>query len=135
MTSAPSGSVSAGATTPVPVSTSLPGLGTVKGTLLDMTTKTPVRERLVLLAKIHPSEKLPIAALDPATPFKFTTDRDGRFVITNIEPDTYALGMLIPTGYVLIVDPTTHTEKTFAVKAGETIDLGDFIIDPVVPGP
>jgi hypothetical protein len=121
--------------TGVPVGTSRPGLGTVKGTLLDVATKMPVRERLLLLAKIHPSDKMSVAALDPATPLKYTTDEVGRFVITDVPPDSYALGMLLPTGYVLIIDPITRNEKTFSVKAGETLDLGDYAIDPVIAGP
>jgi len=117
---------------PTAIPTSLPNMGTVKGTLLDISNHKPIADRLIILAKIHPGAQLSVAALDPNSSLKYSTDAAGRFVIVNVPPDSYALGMLIPTGYVLILDPKTAKEMTIGVKSGEVVDFGELAIDPVV---
>lgn len=118
--------------TPTPLPTSLPAMGTVKGIVMDLSNREPIKDRLILLAVIHPGAQMSVAALDPTSNLKFSTDAAGRFTIVNVPPGDYALGMLLPTGYVLIRDPKTTKEILITVKAGTVVDFGELLIDPIV---
>jgi len=106
--------------------TSLPTMGTVTGLLIEETTREPLDDHVLYLAKIltTSSEGLSVTALDATTDPRAITDAAGKFTFVNVPPESYALALLIPTGPALITDAKTEKEVLFSVEAGETVDLG-----------
>ncbi|HID87130.1 MAG TPA: hypothetical protein EYP55_07085 [Anaerolineae bacterium] len=120
------------AATPTPIPTSLPTMGTVTGFLVDEVEEQPLVDYVLFLAKLlePKGESLSVAALDPTTDPRATTDGMGQFTFMDVAPGTYAVALLTPTGPALIKDAKTGKEIVFSVKAGETVDLGKVYIHP-----
>lgn len=106
------------------IPTSLPTMGTVKGTLLDQATGEPAPDQILYLAKLlkPAGSEFKMAALNPTIDPRAYTDEEGRFTFINIPPDTYALGLATPLGPMLI--QVDGHEIIFTIEGGETVDLG-----------
>ena len=117
---------------PTPIPTSLPTLGTVTGLLVDEVREQPLMNYVLYLAQLlePKGESLSVAALDPTTDPRVTTDGVGQFTFIDVAPGTYAVALLTPTGAALIKDAKTGKEIVFSVGAGETADLGRIYIHP-----
>ncbi|MBL7183680.1 MAG: hypothetical protein ISS50_04430 [Anaerolineae bacterium] len=115
---------------PTPMPTSLPTMGTVTGLLIEETTREPLDDHVLYLAKIltTSSEGLSVTALDATIDPRATTDAAGKFTFVNVPPESYALALLIPTGPALITDAKTEKGVLFSVEAGETVDLGSVYV-------
>jgi len=116
---------------PVPVATSMPGLGTVTGRLVAQETKSPLMNKTVYLARITDASdtKFSVAALDKSSP-AFVTNGDGSFAFLDVPPGRYGLIMegLIET--VLLADLKTGKDIAVAIDADKTLDLGTIEVLP-----
>jgi hypothetical protein len=105
-----------------------PDLGIVAGTLvLD---GEPASGHLMYLASIihAQGEGMGVAALDPANDPRAESDASGYFVLLDVPPGRYALGIMGPFGPVLIQQ---EGEEIIAeVQAGRVTELGTVTIVP-----
>ena len=94
-------------------------------------TGEPAAGRLVYLAAIihREGEGMGVAALDVSTAPQAESDALGYFVFLNVPPANYALGILGPTGPLLILQ-ATGKEILITVDAGQVYELGEIQLTP-----
>jgi hypothetical protein len=122
-----SGASPAPAVEPSPVPTSATGSGTVRGTLLHVTTNQPLTDDdgvVVYLAGVLNGD-FRTAALDRATAPYAMLSKQGNFVFANVPPGEYAVALVTPTSEVLVHQPNDDTKDLIiTVEADKTIELG-----------
>jgi len=107
-----------------------PGKGIVQGLLLM--SGQPSEGQMMYLAKvIHSAEGFEVAALDAVLDPRIETDASGFFAFLDIVPGRYALGIMGPSGPLLV--NREGKEIIVDVEAEQVSDLGEIRAAPFVP--
>lgn len=93
----------------------------------------PAAGQVLYLAEVirQEGEGMGVAALDAATAPRAESDASGYFVFLDAPPARYALGILSPSGPVLIRQASGQ-EVLLQVEAGQIHDLGEIQITPFI---
>ena len=103
----------------------------VQGTLV-LDGQPPAESHMMYLARVikpQGDDSLGVAALDPVNDPRAEPDASGYFVFLDVPPGQYGLGIMSPSGPVLIRGED-GSEILITVQAGRSVDLGDIHIVP-----
>ncbi len=118
------------ASTPVPVPTSAPGKGVVRGVVVHMDTKKPLTDddgATLFLAGIIDGE-VRTAALDKLSAPRAILDTQGNFVFSNVDPGEYVVVMATPLSEFCCAAPRTRLlDLLVKVEADKTVDVGTLV--------
>jgi len=108
-----------------------PTKGTVKGVLLVMrgSTKRPVADACLYLAKMLPGSNDAVAAVDRVSSPRTYTDGTGEFVFHNVDPDRYGLVLDTIVNQYLLLAPSDGGPMVIVVEAGKEANLGKLVYD------
>ena len=110
--------------------------GGFRAKLLYLEDGSPVQQRNFYLAEMIPVEGelegAYVPALDTITAPKAESSSEGEIIISNVQPDKYALTFLTPLGPILVEDADTGKEITLEIFANQVTDLGTItvLLDP-----
>src|SRR5574338_258542 len=113
----------------ITIPTAEAGKAVVTGKLTDKSNNTPLASQLVRLAKIFGEGKDSIYVYnESADPGSFTVE-NGSFVVTEVEPGSYAIIIVDPSGNYSPINETGEKIVTVDVTAGQVIDMGNIMVD------
>jgi hypothetical protein len=125
------------ATTNVVVPTSIPSpppdKGAITGRFVDYESRAPAAEMVMHLGELSPLrvgdfESHLITILPSSSP-RATTDQEGYFLFSDVEPGTHAIVVWTPLNSWVIIDAETGQELLVTVEAGAVADLGEVDIN------
>jgi hypothetical protein len=112
------------ATTPVP--TLAPGKATVIGRVVADETSQPIPRRPVWLSEVVRQGDQAIFVLNTISSRSSPTDRQGRFVIANVDPKEYVIVVGDPhSNDYAIISEAPDTARVWKLEADKILDVGE----------